>query len=527
KSGVHPKESTENNIKTFARQIKSLGFSYDWTREINTASPEYYQWTQWLFLQLYKAGLAYKKEAPVNWCPSCQTVLANEQVIDGNCERCSTEVIQKNLEQWFFKVTGSDPKGAHGSYPERLLANLEELDWPDPIKHMQRNWIGKSSGAEIDFKIADSDARIRVFTTRPDTLFGATYIVLAPEHAKVNELKDRIQNWDEVTSYAKEAARKSLLERTDLAKEKTGVELKGIKAINPANNQEIPVWIADYVLSTYGTGAIMAVPAHDERDFAFAKKYKLSIKQVIDNGGELPSVEPGTMMHSGKFDGMESEKAKGKITKAVKGTQTIQYKLRDWLISRQRYWGAPIPIIYCGTCGEQPVAEKDLPVTLPDDVDFRPKGESPLKRSKTFHRVECSKCGGPATRESDTMDTFVDSSWYFLRYIDPRNQKVFADKKKLKAWLPVDTYVGGAEHAVLHLLYSRFVTMALHDLGHLDFEEPFAKLRNQGLIMGPDGQKMSKSRGNVINPDEVVKNLGADCVRMYEMFMGPLEDAKP
>ena len=551
KSKVHPKESTEANIKTFMRQIKSFGFSYDWTREVNTADPAYYKWTQWLFLQLYKAGLAYKKAAPVNWCSSCQTVLANEQVVDGTCERCSSEVIQKNLEQWFFNVIGNDPKGKHGSYPERLLSNLETLDWPDPIKHMQRNWIGKSEGSEITFSIViaseakQSDSRdgrvdkiassantpprndIRVFTTRPDTLFGATYVVLSPEHALVAELKGYIQNWDEVASYIKAASTKSQLERTDLAKEKTGVELKGVKAINPGNNEEVPVWIADYVLSTYGTGAIMAVPGHDERDFEFAKKFKLPINQVIDNGEDVPSVVPGTIMNSGTFDGMDSEKAKWKITKHVKGKRTIQYKLRDWLISRQRYWGAPIPIIYCDTCGEQPVPEKDLPVTLPNDVDFRPKGESPLARSKSFHDVKCPQCGAVARRESDTMDTFVDSSWYFLRYIDPRNEKEFADKKKIKAWMPVDMYVGGAEHAVLHLLYSRFVTMALHDLGYVDFSEPFLTLRNQGLIMGPDGQKMSKSRGNVVNPDEVIAQFGADCIRMYEMFMGPLEDAKP
>ncbi|MBI1961219.1 MAG: leucine--tRNA ligase [Candidatus Sungbacteria bacterium] len=527
KSGVHPKESTEQNIKTFTRQIKSLGFSYDWSREVNTSSPGYYRWTQWLFLQLYHAGLAYKKEAPVNWCPDCQTVLANEQVIDGKCERCGHKVIQKNLEQWFFRITGSDPKGKHGSYPERLLSNLETLDWPDPIKHMQANWIGRSEGAELEFEIKGSSSKIKVFTTRPDTLFGATYMVLAPEHALIRELKGQIENWDEVQQYVKAASSKSQLERTDLAKEKTGVELKGVRAVNPGNNEEIPVWIADYVLSSYGTGAIMAVPGHDERDFEFAKKFKLPVMQVVDSGEDLPSISSGKVVNSGKFDGQDSEEAKWKITDAVKGRRTIQYKLRDWLISRQRYWGAPIPIIYCETCGEQPVKEEDLPVTLPDDVDFLPKGESPLSRSKSFHNVKCPNCESPARRESDTMDTFVDSSWYFLRYTDPKNQEEFADKKKIKAWMPVDTYVGGAEHAVMHLLYSRFITMALHDLGHLGFPEPFLKLRNQGLILGPDGQKMSKSRGNVINPDEVIENFGADCMRMYEMFMGPLEDAKP
>jgi len=865
KSGVHPKESTESNIKTFTRQIKSLGFSYDWSRELSTSNPDYYRWTQWLFLQLYKAGLAYKKAAPVNWCPSCQTVLANEQVVDGKCERCGTPVEQKNLEQWFFRITGA---GKGGSYPERLLDHLEKLDWPEPIKAMQKNWIGKSEGAEIGFRVQDSELQnfnfvllhgytgtpggiffpwlkkeleskgysvqiptlpnpdkpaeedqvghvlknctfnentilfghslgavvamkvaeklktkiaglvlaggfsspkfkdkprpfhdtfnwefdfkkiketagfkkilsdrndravrieqgrflhenlggvlvetisqeqhftaeeepvildslvpsIKVFTTRPDTLFGATYIVLAPEHALVSELKGQIKNWDEVASYVKQAAGKSQLERTDLAKEKTGVELRGVKAINPGNGEEIPIWIADYVLAGYGTGAIMAVPAHDERDYEFAKKYDLSIRQVImprcadntnphqkgrevvereatisivhdpksdtylclkwkhapwttfvtggvesgedvvesakreiaeetgythisfvvhlgrtrseffashkginrvahntvllfelhdDTRGKVADSEKakhdvvwlssddiekvgmqhaefsiiwqwirhkyfcaytgdGVVINSGEFNGQDSEEAKWKITEKVGGKRTVQYKLRDWLISRQRYWGAPIPIIYCDTCGEQAVPEKDLPVELPDDVDFRPKGESPLARSKSFHKVKCPKCKKPARRESDTMDTFVDSSWYFLRYTDPNNQEEFADKKKIKAWLPVDTYVGGAEHAVLHLMYARFIYMVLYDLGFVDFsaqggsalggEEPFLKLRNQGLIMGPDGQKMSKSRGNVINPDEVIAQFGADTMRMYEMFMGPLEDAKP
>ncbi|MBU2576036.1 leucine--tRNA ligase, partial [Patescibacteria group bacterium] len=536
KKNMHPKESMKKNIETFTRQLKSFGFSYDWSREISTCDPEYYKWTQSLFLQLYKAGLAYKKEAPVNWCESCKTVLANEQVINGKCERCDNEVIQKDLEQWFFKIT---------QYAERLLKNLDGLDWPEPIKSMQRNWIGRSEGAMIKFKVViaseataergnlivdkislyndqnPSDDKIAavagtlprndisVFTTRPDTLFGATYMVLAPEHKFVNEMCGQIENWDEVEKYKKQALSKSALERTDLSKEKTGVELKGARAINPANNEEILIWIADYVLSSYGTGAIMAVPAHDERDFTFAKKFGLEIREVIKTDQELPSVARGKMVNSGEFDGMDSEEAKKKITDKVGGEMTVQYKLRDWLISRQRYWGAPIPIIYCDKCGEQPVPEKDLPVELSDDVDFQPKGESPLAQSKSFQNVKCPKCGAQAKRESDTMDTFVDSSWYFLRYTDPKNEKEFAAKKKIKTWLPVDTYVGGAEHAVLHLMYARFFCMALHDIGILDFEEPFACLRNQGLIMGPDGQKMSKSKGNVINPDEVVGKLGA------------------
>ena len=563
KIGMHPKESMEKNIETFTKQLKSFGFSYDWSRQVSACDPEYYKWTQWLFLQLYKAGLAYKKEAPVNWCEDCKTVLANEQVIKGKCERCDNDVVQKDLEQWFFKITGKNPNAKaqnpnKESYPERLLSNLEKLDWPEPIKLMQRNWIGKSEGAMIEFPVViaregtpdrgnpvigaqsiddgiassastppRNDTKIEVFTTRPDTLFGATYMVLAPENKLIDELRNQIKNFDEIEKYRKTAAGKSQLERTDLSKEKTGVELSGVRAVNPANNEEIPIWIADYVLSSYGTGAIMAVPAHDERDFEFAKKFGLEIREVIKTDKELPSTDAGTMTNSGEFNGQDSEEAKKKITKKVGGEMAVQYKLRDWLISRQRYWGAPIPIIDCEKCGEVPVPEKDLPVELPDDVDFRPKGESPLALSKTFHDVKCPKCNTKARRENDTMDTFVDSSWYFLRYTDPKNAKKFADEKKLKTWLPVDTYVGGAEHAVLHLMYARFFCMALKDIGLLDWEEPFTQLRNQGLIMGPDGQKMSKSRGNVINPDEVVEKLGADTVRMYEMFMGPLEDQKP
>ncbi len=519
KQGVHPKTSTKNNIDTFRRQIKSLGFSYDWSKEFATSSKEYYRWTQWLFLQLYKAGLAYKAKAPVNWCEGCQTVLANEQVVNGKCERCSGEVVQKDLEQWFFKIT---------QYAEPLLAHLDDLDWPEPIKMMQKNWIGKSEGAMLTFNMSSGKSRdIGVFTTRPDTLYGATYMVLAPENNIVDDMRREIGNWGEVEKYRKRAAQKSALERTDLEKEKTGIELKGVYAVNPATKEKIPVWIADYVLLSYGTGAIMAVPAHDARDYEFAKKYGLKIREVVKTEKPIPSEEPGIMINSEKFNGMDSEEAKWKITEKAKGKRAVQYKIRDWLISRQRYWGSPIPIIYCDKCGEVPVEEKDLPVELPEDVDFRPHGESPLARSKEFQNVKCPKCHGHARRESDTMDTFVDSSWYFLRYCDAHNEKVFAGKEKIKKWMPVDMYVGGAEHAVLHLLYARFFTMALHDRGFLDFQEPFLSLKNQGLILGPDNQKMSKSRGNVINPDDVIDNLGADTMRMYEMFMGPLEDAKP
>ena len=702
KEGVHPTKTTAANIKRFREQIKSLGLSYDWDREINTSDPDYYKWTQWLFLKLYEKGLAYRKEANVNWCPKDQTVLANEQVINGRCHRCDSEVVQKLLPQWFFRIT---------DYADRLLEGLDHIDWPEPIKLMQRNWIGRSEGAEIEFGISnqgikrfvilhgrngspnshlfpwlksqlekkgyevlapalphtqepddeeqtefvlknceldantvivghsfggvvalrllekgirvnkvvllctpfsgeflDKEPRpsvtkacqkgfdfkkiiygakdfillydstdyvvpmsdgeafaeklntalikiagqephlsgkkepavleeitpsINVFTTRPDTIFGATYVVLAPEHPLVQNIESRIENRGEVDEYIQKAKKKTELQRTALEKEKTGVELKGIKAINPATKEEIPIWVADYVLMGYGTGAIMAVPAHDERDFEFAKKHGLKVVEVVKGGDIAEEAYPGEgeLINSGKYNGLDSKEARKKIT-ADLGKEKIQYKLRDWLISRQRYWGAPIPIIHCDNCGKMyPVPEKDLPVKLPTDVDFRPTGESPLARSKSFHKVKCSVCDLPARRETDTMDTFVDSSWYWLRYTDPKNKKEFASKKEIQKWCPVDTYVGGAEHAVLHLMYARFFCKALYDMGYVKFngstDEPFRKLRNQGLILGPDGQKMSKSRGNVISPDDVVAEFGADTMRMYEMFMGPLEDAKP
>ena len=586
KKGVHPQVKTQENIVNFRRQIKSLGFSYDWSREVDTSSPEYYKWTQWLFLKLFEKGLAYKKKAPVNWCDSCKTVLANEQVVDGKCERCENEVIQKDLEQWFFKVT---------DYADELLNKIDELDWSEALKSTQKNWIGKSEGALIKFAVVippacrqgregenrpiesngkdsiatlQSDNSIEVFTTRPDTLYGATYIVLAPEHEIIHNLKSMIHNWDEVEKYIQKSKSKTQMERTDLSKKKSGVELKGIKVINPANKKEIPVWIADYVLTGYGTGAIMAVPAHDQRDFEFASINNISIKYVIEpnsiediknnhfpddmiaqrdgesydeaekrylekvfesmkQGGGYGFTGEGKMINSDKFNGLSSAEAKDKITKFVKGEKKIQYKIRDWLVSRQRYWGAPIPIIYCDKCGAVPVPEKDLPVKLPEDVDFKPTGESPLKSSKTFHKVKCPKCGGQARRESDTMDTFVCSSWYFLRYCDAKNEKEAFSKKSLKYWMPIDLYIGGMEHAVGHLIYSRFIVKALRDMGYLSFDEPFLKMRNQGIILAEDGRKMSKRWGNVINPDEVVEEYGADTLRMYEMFMGPLEDSKP
>jgi len=539
KVGIPPWQTTTESIQNFTRQVKSFGFSYDWSREINTSDPSYYRWTQWLFLQLLKHGLAYKKKANVNWCEHCQTVLANEQVVENKCERCGFEVVQKDLEQWFFKIT---------EYAERLLSGLDTIDWPEHIKQAQRNWIGKSEGAEIEFNVQDTEFSIKVFTTRPDTLYGATYMVLAPEHELVQNLASRITNLEEVKKYINNTKKKTDVERTNLNKEKTGVELKGITAINPASGKEIPIFIADYVLATYGTGAIMAVPAHDERDFEFAKKFKLEIipviksvdvlenkKSKIKNQNDNLKIETinsvyegvGTLINSEEFDGLDSETAKQKITKKVGGTLKTQYRLRDWLVSRQRYWGAPIPIIYCEDCGAVSVPEKDLPVLLPKDVDFKPTGESPLTTSQEFHKVMCPTCGKKAKRESDTMDTFVCSSWYFLRYCDPHNTECAFDKEKVAHWLPVDIYIGGAEHAVMHLLYARFITKALKDFKLLDIEEPFSQLRNQGMILGEDNQKMSKSRGNVINPDEVVSEYGADTMRIYEMFMGPLEDSKP
>lgn len=491
KKGIHPQETTQKSIDNFRKQVQSLGFSYDWSREIDTSSPEYYKWTQWLFLELYKKGLAYKAKAPVNWCDHCQTVLANEQVIAGACERCKNPVVQKLLEQWFFKVT---------DYADELISGLDDLDWPESIKTTQRNWIGKSEGATIDFAIKGSDDLITVFTTRPDTLFGVVALIIAPEHPLAGSAN--IKNRDEANTYIESSKRKSNLERTHLSKEKTGIRLDGITAINPANNEVIPVFIADYVLGSYGTGAIMSVPAHDERDAEFAAIFKLPI---ID----APLVDAADIVNT------------------VQGQMTTTYRLRDWLVSRQRYWGAPIPIIYCESCGTVPVPEVNLPVLLPTDVDFRPTGESPLVRSETFHDVKCPQCDAPARRESDTMDTFVCSSWYYLRFASPHNASTPFEQSAVKHWMPVNLYIGGAEHAVLHLMYSRFITKALRDMGYLKFDEPFMKLRNQGMILGEDGEKMSKSRGNVINPDVVIEEYGADTLRLYEMFMGPLEDAKP
>jgi leucyl-tRNA synthetase len=528
KTHVHPAETTKKAIDNFRKQIKSIGLSYDWSREVNTSSPEYYRWTQWIFLELYKKGLAYKTFAPANWCNSCQTVLANEQVVSGKCERCGSEVVQKELSQWFFRIT---------EYADELLKELDGLDWPEKIIVSQRNWIGRSEGAEIIFDGSSNgkEFNLPVFTTRPDTLMGVTYLVLAPEHPLVEQITASEMR-DQVVAYQKATRAKNELERTGEKGEKTGVFV-GAYARHPFLNEQIPVWIADYVLPRYGTGAVMGVPAHDDRDFAFAKKYGCKIKFVIaPPAGVLRDdtrawTEAGIMVNSDEWNDLSSEDAKQKIVDALeaagKGSKTVNWHLRDWLISRQRYWGAPIPIIYCDECGEVAVPEEDLPVLLPRDVDFKPTGESPLVRSKTFHKVNCPHCNKPARRESDTMDTFVDSSWYYLRYCDPHNDARFASSEALKKWCPVDLYVGGAEHAVLHLLYVRFFAKALRDLRYVKFGEPAVRFRSQGMILGENNEKMSKSKGNVVNPDLMVERFGADAFRTYLMFMGPFEDAKP
>ncbi|MCD6422133.1 leucine--tRNA ligase, partial [bacterium] len=519
---IHPQIITQRNIKRFKKQLISLGFAYDWDREINTTDPDYYKWTQWIFIQLFKHGLAYEAEVPINFCPSCGTALANEEVINGRCERCKTKVVRKKLRQWMLKIT---------AYADRLLKDLDELDWPEYIKEMQRNWIGRSEGATIKFKVKDSPEVIEVFTTRPDTLFGATYVVLAPEHPLALKLS-KGKHRKEVEDYIKEAEQKTELERTDLAKEKTGA-FTGSYAINPVNGEAIPIWVADYVLAHYGTGAIMCVPAHDERDFEFAKKFGLPIKEVISPSGQ-PSgelkeayTEPGILINSGKFSGMRSEVAKKEIVKWLSqrglAKKTVTYRLRDWIFSRQRYWGEPIPIVHCEKCGKVPVPEKDLPLRLPYVKHYEPSGtgESPLVKIKNWVNTTCPRCGGPAKRETNTMPQWAGSSWYYLRYIDPKNKKALVAKTKEKYFMPVDLYVGGAEHAVLHLLYARFWHKFLYDIGVVSTKEPFQKLINVGTILAPDGKKMSKSLGNVINPDDLIKQYGADALRLYEAFIGP------
>ena len=525
KSRVHPKTSTLNNIKTMKKQLDSWGVGYDWGREIASCLPDYYKWTQWIFLKLYEKGLAYKKKAPVNWCPSCKTVLANEQVVSGGCERCSAEVELRSLEQWFFKIT---------DYAQRLLDDLALLkDWPERVKTMQKNWIGKSKGVEIDFKIFGTDEALGCFTTRVDTIFGATYMVLAAEHPLVEDIIRDSENKDEIKKFINEVKKESVTERVAADVEKKGV-FTGRYVINPVNNKKIPLWIANYVLMEYGTGAVMAVPAHDQRDFEFAKKCKLPIVVVIDDIKEPLKAESmkqayageGVMVNSGRFNGLGSLEAIEKISDYMEvegiGRRKVHYKLRDWLISRQRYWGAPIPIVYCDKCGMQAVSEKNLPVLLPEKVEFRPHGESPLKEVRGFVNTKCPKCGSRAMREIDTMDTFVDSSWYFLRYLSPKDKNQAFDRGVVDKWLPVDQYIGGVEHAILHLMYSRFIVKVLYDAGYIGFNEPFAKLFTQGMIV-KDGAKMSKSKGNVVSPDKLIDKYGADTVRLYTLFIGPPE----
>ena len=514
KTGVHPKDSTYNNIATMEVQLQKIGAMFDWENEIKTSDPDYYKWTQWMFLQLYKNGLAYRKEAPVNWCNSCQTVLANEQVKDGLCERCNTVIEKKNLTQWFFKIT---------NYAEELLTGLDNLDWPEKTKLMQKNWIGKSIGGEVDFVSETTNDTLTVFTTRADTLFGVSFVVLAPEHPLVDKLTLE-ENKQSVAEYIAQTKVISEIDRLSTSREKTGV-FTGSYAINPVNGKRVPILVADYVLFTYGTGVVMGVASHDERDFEFATKYDMSIDRVVKGincDDALPFVEYGELVNSGKYDGMKSKDAISKILTDLeadgKGRFKINYRLRDWLISRQRYWGSPIPIIHCDTCGDVPVPEDQLPVELPYDVEFKPDGKSPLAKCDEFVNTVCPICGKPAKRDVDTLDTFVCSSWYYLRYPDNKNTEMAFNPEIINKMLPVDKYIGGAEHACMHLLYARFFTKALRDLGYLNFDEPFTSLVHQGLILGPDGEKMSKSRGNVVSPDEFVIEYGSDVFRMYLMF---------
>ncbi|MFA5388462.1 MAG: leucine--tRNA ligase [Candidatus Omnitrophota bacterium] len=525
KNGIHPEISTLNNIKTMRRQFDSWGAGYDWSREVVSCLPGYYKWTQWIFLQLYKKGLAYKKKASVNWCPSCQTVLANEQVVDGKCERCSSQVTLRDLEQWFLKIT---------DYSERLLNDLESLkDWPERVKLMQKNWIGRSEGVEIDFKVKDSNVILTCFTTRADTIYGVTYMVISNEHPDIPELIKNAPDKKEIEKFINDTRRENAADRVGADIEKKGM-FTGKFVINPANNKAVPLWIGNYVVTEYGTGAVMAVPAHDQRDFEFAKKYGLGIEAVIDNpkehleaaGMKEAYVEEGIMINSGKFNGLASADAIEKIADFMEenniGRREVHYKLRDWLISRQRYWGAPIPMVYCDKCGMQPVDEKDLPVMLPKDIKFKPHGESPLKDAPEFVNIKCPSCGGNARREIDTMDTFVDSSWYFLRYLSPEDDKKPFDKELVNKWLPVDQYIGGVEHAILHLLYSRFIVKVMYDMGYIGFKEPFARLFTQGMIT-KNGIKMSKSKGNVVSSDGLIEKYGADTVRLYTLFISPPE----
>ena len=528
KNKIHPKIVTENNVKRFKEQLHSLGYSFDWDREINTTDPSYYKWTQWIFLKLFKAGLAYKKEMPINWCTSCKVGLANEEVVNGVCERCGAPVVRKVKSEWMLKIT---------DYAEKLIEGLDHVDYIERVKVSQKNWIGKSQGAEVDFSIKGKEDKLRVYTTRCDTLFGVTYMVVSPEHPIIDKYKDELKNWDAIAAYRDEAAKKSDFERAELAKEKTGVQIEGLTAINPVNGKEIPIWISEYVLMSYGTGAIMAVPAHDERDWEFAKKFNLPLIQVVAKNGEevdinaaaFTDVATGVLINSDFLNGLEVKDAKAKMIAFLEekkiGTAKTNYKLRDWVFSRQRYWGEPIPIVHCDKCGYVPIDESELPLMLPEVESYMPtdNGESPLAAMTDWVNTTCPCCGGPAKRETDTMPQWAGSSWYFLRYTDPHNDEALASKEALKYWMPVDWYNGGMEHTTLHLLYSRFWHKFLYDQGVVPCPEPYQKRTSHGMILGENGEKMSKSRGNVVNPDDIVREYGADTLRTYEMFIGAFD----
>ena len=528
KNKIHPKIVTENNVKRFKEQLHSLGYSFDWDREINTTDPSYYKWTQWIFLKLFKAGLAYKKEMPINWCTSCKVGLANEEVVNGVCERCGAPVVRKVKSEWMLKIT---------DYAEKLIEGLDHVDYIERVKVSQKNWIGKSQGAEVDFSIKGKEDKLRVYTTRCDTLFGVTYMVVSPEHPIIDKYKDELKNWDTIAAYRDEASKKSDFERAELAKEKTGVQIEGLTAINPVNGKEIPIWISDYVLMSYGTGAIMAVPAHDERDWEFAKKFNLPLIQVVAKNGEevdinaaaFTDVATGVLINSDFLNGLEVKDAKAKMIAFLEekkiGTAKTNYKLRDWVFSRQRYWGEPIPIVHCDKCGYIPIDESELPLMLPEVESYMPtdNGESPLAAMTDWVNTTCPCCGGPAKRETDTMPQWAGSSWYFLRYTDPHNDEALASKEALKYWMPVDWYNGGMEHTTLHLLYSRFWHKFLYDQGVVPCPEPYQKRTSHGMILGENGEKMSKSRGNVVNPDDIVREYGADTLRTYEMFIGAFD----
>lgn len=528
KNKIHPKIVTENNVKHFKEQLHSLGYSFDWDREINTTDPNYYKWTQWIFLKLFKAGLAYKKEMPINWCTSCKVGLANEEVVNGVCERCGAPVVRKVKSEWMLKIT---------EYADKLIEGLNDVDYIERVKVSQKNWIGRSTGAEVDFAIKGKEEKLRIYTTRCDTLFGVTYMVVSPEHPYLDKYKDEIKNWSEIEAYREAASRKSDFERAELAKDKTGVAIDGLTAINPVNGKEIPIWVSDYVLMSYGTGAIMAVPAHDERDWEFAKKFNLPMLQVVAKNGEevdiseaaFTDVATGVLINSDFLNGLEVKDAKEKMIKFLEdkgiGTAKTNYKLRDWVFSRQRYWGEPIPIVHCDKCGYVPIDEKDLPLLLPEVESYMPtdNGESPLAAMTDWVNTTCPCCGGPAKRETDTMPQWAGSSWYFLRYTDPHNDKALASPEALKYWLPVDWYNGGMEHTTLHLLYSRFWHKFLYDQGVVPTPEPYQKRTSHGMILGENGEKMSKSRGNVVNPDDIVREYGADTLRTYEMFIGAFD----